>query len=85
MIKIFLANILIDQNGWLVGDKITYADIYFSANMSVLDYIDELNFQNFDEVKELYYRVKSRPSFKKILTDRIVGLNPGKNYQNFDY
>ena len=78
-------NILIGQSDWLVGDKISYADIYFSANMSVLDYIDELNFQNFDELKELYYRVKSRPSFKKILIDRIVGLNPGKNYQNFDY
>ena len=78
-------NILIGQDDWLVGDKITYADIYFSANMSVLDYIDELNFQGFNEVKELYYKVKSRPSFKKILIDRIVGLNPGKNYKNYDY
>ena len=78
-------NILIGQNDWLVGDKISYADIYFSANMSVLDYIGELNFQGFNEVKELYFKVKSRPSFKKILKDRIVGLNPGKNYENFDY
>ena len=78
-------NIMVGENDWLVGDKISYADIFFAANMSVLDYIDELNFHGFGEVKELYYKVKSRPSFKKILIDRIVGLNPGKTYKNFDY
>ena len=78
-------NIMVGENDWLVGDKISYADIFFAANMSVLDYIDELNFQGFNEIKEVYYKVKSRPSFKKILIDRIVGINPGKNYKNFDY
>ena len=78
-------NILVGENDWLVGDKISYADIFFAANMSVLDYIDELNFQGFNEIKEVYYKVKSRPSFKKILIDRIVGISPGKNYKNFDY
>ena len=78
-------NILVGENDWLVGDKISYADIFFAANMSVLDYIDELNFQGFDEIKEVYYKVKSRPSFKKLLIDRIVGINPSKNYKNFDY
>ena len=53
--------------------------------LSVLDYIDELNFQGLNEIKEVYYKVKSRPSFKKILIDRIVGINPSKNYKNFDY
>ena len=78
-------NILVGENDWLVGDKISYADIFFAANMSVLDYIDELNFQGFNEIKEVYYKVKSRPSFKKLLIDRIVGINPSKNYKNFDY
>jgi len=78
-------NIMVGENDWLVGDKISYADIFFAANMSVLDYIDELNFQGFNEIKEVYYKVKSRPSFKKILIDRIVGINPGQNYKNFDY
>ena len=78
-------NIMVGENDWLVGDKISYADIFFAANMSVLDYIDELNFQGFNEIKEVYYKVKSRPSFKKILIDRIVGINPSKNYKNFDY
>ena len=35
-------NIMVGENDWLVGDKISYADIFFAANMSVLDYIDEL-------------------------------------------
>ena len=78
-------NIMVGENDWLVGDKISYADIFFAANMSVLDYIDELNFQGFNEIKEVYYKVKSRPSFKKILIDRIVAINPSKNYKNFDY
>ncbi len=78
-------NILIDQHDWFVGGKISYADIYFATSMSVLDYLGDLNFRDFSNVRELYFKIKSRPTFKKILNDRIVGLNPNKSYMEFDY
>ena len=76
---------LIGDNDYIAGDKITYADIFFACSISVLDYLDELNFRNFDKVKDLYFKIKSRPSFKNILKDRIVGISPNKKYMQFDY
>ena len=78
-------NYLISQNDYLVDDTISYADFYYASSLSVLDYIDELNFYQFDKLKNLYLVIKSRPCFKKILKDRIVGINPSKNYYKLDY
>ena len=47
--------------------------------------IDELNFFEFERLKNLYSIVKSRPSFKKILADRIIGINPHSDYLKLDY
>ena len=38
-----------------------------------------------EKLKNLYSIVKSRPSFKKILADRVVGVNPHPNYLKLDY
>ena len=39
----------------------------------------------FEKLKNLYSIVKSRPSFKKILADRIIGVNPHSDYLKLDY
>ncbi len=78
-------NIIIDENDYLVGDKISYADMFFLSSLSVIDYIGELDFLGFEKIKDLYFKLKSRPSFKNILKDRIIGINPSKNYLKFDY
>ncbi len=76
---------LISENDYIAGDKISYADFFFASSLSVLDYMDELNFRHFNKVKDLYFKIKSRPSFKNILKDRIVGVSPNKSYMEFDY
>jgi len=76
---------LIGDYDYIVGDKITYADLFFASSISVLDYMDELNFRNFNKSKDLYLKIKSRPSFKSVLKDRIVGVSPNKKYMEFDY
>ena len=78
-------NILISENGYFLSDQITYVDLYFASSLSVLEYIGNLDFNNHQKVKDLYLKIKSRPSFRKILKDRIIGLNPDKNYIMFDY
>ena len=78
-------NYLISNNDFFVNDTISYADFYYASSLSVLDYIDELNFYEFEKLKNLYLVIKSRPSFKKILKDRIIGINPSINYHKIDY
>ena len=77
-------NHLMQNQDWIVGEKVSYADLCVASSLSVLDYLGELNFNKNEKIKDLYFKVKSRPSFKNILKDKIVGINPSKNYLNFD-
>ena len=78
-------NYLIKENDFFIDDNLSYVDLYYGASLTVLDYIDELTFFDYDKLKNLYSIIKSRPSFKKILADRIVGVNPHSNYLKLDY
>ncbi|MGC1585362.1 MAG: glutathione S-transferase family protein, partial [Rhodomicrobium sp.] len=35
--------------------------------------------------KEWYARLKSRPSFRPLLNDRVPGINPPDSYANLDF
>ena len=50
-----------------------------------MDYLGLLDFGQCQHIKEWYLKVKSRPSFKTLLKDQIVGLNPDSNYNNLDF
>ena len=78
-------NYLIKENDFFIDDNLSYVDLYYGASLTVLDYIDELTFFDYEKLKNLYSIIKSRPSFKKILADRIVGVNPHSNYLKLDY
>ena len=70
---------------WLAGTSFSIADISASANLSILDYLGEIKWKDFSYAKEWYARVKSRPSFKSVLLDKIPGLLPPKNYSDLDF
>ena len=70
---------------WLAGKEFTVADISAAANISVLDYLGEINWKEYTNAKEWYARIKSRPSFRKILEDKIPGLLPPKYYTDLDF
>ena len=78
-------NYLMKDHDFFVDDNLGYVDLFYGASLTVLDYIDELNFFEFEKLKNLYSIVKSRPSFKKILADRIIGVNPHSDYLKLDY
>ena len=78
-------NFLSDQRKWLGGDQISFADLAASAQLSVMDYLDEMPWTDFPEVKAWYERLKSRPSFRPLLADRIPGFNPPEHYANLDF
>ena len=75
---------LLKNHDYLVSNNLTYLDFLASANFSILDYLGLLRFDNVDNIKEWYFKLKSRPSFKILLSDQIVGLNPDKKYKLID-
>ena len=70
---------------WLAGNSYSIADISASANLSILDYLGEIQWRDYSYAKEWYARVKSRPSFRSLLLDKIPGLLPPKYYSDLDF
>ena len=77
-------NYLLNNKNYFIKDELTYLDFLAAANFSVLDYLGLLNLKSYENIKEWYFKVKSRPSFKTLLKDQMVGLNQHENYQKID-
>ncbi len=74
-----------DRREWLSGDNFTLADIAAAAHLSCADYFDSISWDRHEDAKNWYMRVKSRPSMRAILKDRIAGLAPPKHYSLLDF
>ena len=77
-------NYLLNNKKYFIKDEITSLDFLAGANFSVLDYLGLLNLNSYENIREWYFKIKSRPSFKTLLKDQIVGLNPHENYKDMD-
>ena len=77
-------NYLLNSKNYFIKDELTYLDFLAAANFSVLDYLGLLNLKSYNNVREWYFKVKSRHSFKTLLKDQIIGLNPHENYKKMD-
>ena len=70
---------------WLAGERMSYADLAAAAHLSAIDYLGDVPW-NEDEAAKLWYaRVKSRPSFRTLLNDRMPGLTPDPVYADLDF
>jgi glutathione S-transferase len=78
-------NWLAGTRNWLAGGRPTYADLAAAATLSVLDYLGEIQWQEFPAAREWYTRVKSRPAFRPLLADRVRGLTPASHYADLDF
>lgn len=76
---------LLNERKWICNEKITLADIVAASHFSVLDYLGNVNWKHHSLTKEWYSVMKSRPSFRDILSDRILGFVPAKHYNNLDF
>jgi len=50
-----------------------------------LDYFNTIPWQENERIKEWYARIKSRPSFQPLLSERIPGITPPEHYTQFDF
>ncbi|MCX7338038.1 MAG: glutathione S-transferase family protein [Alphaproteobacteria bacterium] len=76
---------LVDRRNWLAGDDFSVADITAAAHLSVVDYFGDVPWEKHPVATEWYARIKSRPSFRSFLQDRIPGLNPSPHYADLDF
>jgi glutathione S-transferase len=63
----------------------TFADLAAAAQLSSLDYLGEVPWEDYPAAKAWYVRLKSRKSFRSLLTDRIIGFAPPPDYANLDF
>jgi glutathione S-transferase len=70
---------------WLAGERMSYADLAAAASISILDYLGEIEWADSPVVKDWYQRLKSRPSFRPMLTERVRGLTPVSHYADLDF
>ena len=76
---------LAERRKWLAGDDFSLADIAAAAHLSCLDYLDDVPWDQHGGAKDWYVRIKSRPSFRPLLSDHIPGLPPPKHYADLDF
>ncbi|MAT35639.1 MAG: glutathione S-transferase [Ponticaulis sp.] len=78
-------NALCEQHSYLTGRVLTVADLAAAANLSALDYFGDVSWDNVPDLRDWYARVKSRPCFRDLLKDSIVGTKPSPQYADLDF
>ena len=76
---------LAETRAWLAGPDITLADFAAAGHLSALDYIGDVDWNQNEAAKQWYARMKSRPSFRSLLAERVSGLEPPAHYDDPDF
>lgn len=76
---------LMDRRRYLAGEEFSLADITAAAHLSCLDYLGDVPWEGHEGARDWYARVKSRPSFRPLLADRVPGISPVAHYDDLDF
>lgn len=76
---------LAETRKWLAGSVISLADLSAAAHLSVLDFAGDVDWTVSPSAREWYARIKSRPSFRPLLNDRVPGITPPAHYADLDF
>ena len=76
---------LAETRSWLAGEAISFADLAAAAHLSTLDYLGEVPWEEHEAAKSWYALLKSRPSFRPLLLDRVAGFTPLGTYADLDF
>lgn len=78
-------NALCEERNYIAGRHLTIADLSAAAHLSAYDYFGDVPWDNSPDLREWYARIKSRPSFRPLLSDRVDGARPAKHYADLDF
>ncbi|MEQ9556193.1 MAG: glutathione S-transferase family protein [Rhodospirillales bacterium] len=76
---------LIERRRWLAGDDFSMADVAAAAHLSCVDYLGDVPWEDHPEARDWYARIKSRPSMRSVLSDRMPGFPPPRHYADLDF
>lgn len=69
----------------LAGRELSLADLAAAAELSTVDYLGEVPWEEDAMAKAWYARVKSRPSFRALLSDQVRGMPAATHYADLDF
>jgi glutathione S-transferase len=76
---------LAETRKWLAGATISLADFAAAAHLSALDFIGDVDWTVSQGARDWYAKIKSRPSFRSVLMDRMPGMSPPAHYADLDF
>ena len=76
---------LAETRKWLAGSSLSLADFTVAGHLSALDFAGDVDWTVSAPAREWYARMKSRPSFRAVLADRVAGVTPPKHYDDLDF
>lgn len=76
---------LLDHRSWIGGGAMSLADVAAAAHLSVADYLGGIDWEGHLPTKRWYAGIKSRPSFRPLLSERMGILTPPSHYDQPDF
>jgi glutathione S-transferase len=76
---------LIGARNWLAGERMSFADLAAAAHLSCVDYLGDVPWAEDETAKTWYARMKSRPSFRALLAEKLPGMVPSPVYADLDF
>jgi len=76
---------LAQTRNFLAGDQLSYADLAAAAHLSAIDYLGDVPWIEDEAAKAWYARVKSRPSFRPLLSEWLAGVPASRTYVDLDF
>lgn len=76
---------LCERRTWLAGPDFSLADIAAAAHISLIDYLGDVPWDDHEDARTWYMRVKSRPAFRPLLNEVMAGVTPAEHYAALDF
>lgn len=76
---------LAETRRYLAGSSISLADFAAAAHLSVLDFAGDVDWSVSPAARDWYAQIKSRPSFRPLLADRVPGMTAAPHYADLDF
>ena len=76
---------LLDHRHWLAGQTLSLADLAGAAQLSVADYLGGIDWRGHEQTRAWYSGLKSRPSFRPLLSERMEVIAPPAHYDKVDF
>lgn len=83
--RINFLDLLAGTRPYMAGRTLSLADLSIAAHLSAYDYFGDMPWDLVPDLRDWYSRMKSRPSFRPLLADKVEGTRPPRHYADLDF